>query len=724
MKQYFIFCLAFLLSIQVLAQDRTISGVVTDQEGNPLEGVLVKFEGKVVTQTDKDGRYEIELSATDDEATIVFSHPEKERATGTIGIYNQLDVKMSDIGEVSFELSLEELLNMNVVTASKKAEKQSDAPGIISVLTKDDLDRFGGTTLKDILERVPGLISSTTGYTNRTVITVRGDQVKQNSSHVLILLNGRPMREIQEGGCSSEIFEAFPVNVIERIEVIKGPGSVLYGSDAFSGVINIITKEAKNNNVSVAGLVGDGGAFGTSGEGAVSLGGLNIVVAGRYHEKATWKAPFETIPFMSTTDTTLILEIPDKSIGAFLDLRYKGFSLTTTYNEWNTFGAGIFTDHITNSRVFTNMGYQYNINEKWNTDVNVTLNHSGLVGTGLSERSSNNIVAEWTNFFTVTEKSNLILGGLYNNNSGEETTSTLDPNYTTIVSEGTISGFGLYAQYDYHLLDNMKLIAGLQANKVEGLKLSLAPRLGVIWYPVEKLSIKGLYSQAFRAPRINELYMNFPGLVLLLGNEDLDPEKVSTIDVGIGYQAEQVQLRIDFFHSSQSGIIRYFTDTASGASIFNNLDDIKFTGGEFEGKYYVNKNLYINASALYQTNENDNDENLVPIANLGLKAGISYMSNNGITLGLFNLYQGDLDDKFKNTRNEDYQGAYNLLHFHSNFNINKLFKLQFKPKLELFIDIDNMLDKKVYLWDLTGDLDAIPKIPGREVYFGLKVSFN
>ena len=124
-------------------------------------------------------------------------------------------------------LDLESLLNTKVITASKFSENLSDAPGIISVVTKDELRRFGGMTLREILERVPGLAVSTASFTDRSMVAARGDQTKINSGHILFLINGRPTREVLEGGIASDLLEAFPVGILERIEVIKGPGSVL-----------------------------------------------------------------------------------------------------------------------------------------------------------------------------------------------------------------------------------------------------------------------------------------------------------------------------------------------------------------------------------------------------------------------------------------------------------------------------------------------------------------
>src|ERR1700726_4938553 len=121
-------------------------------------------------------------------------------------------------------LDLESLLSTKVITASKFSENLADAPGIISVISQDDLRRFGGTTLEEVLERVAGLSLASAYFTDRSLIAARGDQTKINGGHILFLINGRPTREILEGGLISDLLEAFPVNVLERIEVIKGPG--------------------------------------------------------------------------------------------------------------------------------------------------------------------------------------------------------------------------------------------------------------------------------------------------------------------------------------------------------------------------------------------------------------------------------------------------------------------------------------------------------------------
>ncbi len=221
-------------------------------------------------------------------------------------------------------LDLESLLNVKVVTASKFSESQSDAPGVISVVSQDELRRFGGTTLREVLERVPGLASSTAYFTDRSMVAARGDQTKINGGHVLFLINGRPTREVLEGGLVSDLLESFPVNVLERIEVIKGPGSVLYGSNAFSAVVNLITLEGEANGFSLGGAPGtDGRATGVR-RGHVHVrrpaasSAARSFISGRDWNTTYWfNNPIPDDPFAAGVPSVQDATIRDRSRGGF-----------------------------------------------------------------------------------------------------------------------------------------------------------------------------------------------------------------------------------------------------------------------------------------------------------------------------------------------------------------------------------------------------------------------
>lgn len=623
------------------------------------------------------------------------------------------------------EMSLEDLLNVDVTTASKSEEKQSDAPGIISVLGKDDLKRFGGTTLKDILERVPGLIGSSVYMTDRQMISPRGDQVQASSAHVLLLLNGRPVRESLEGGIKGEFLMTFPTNVIERIEVIKGPGSVLYGSNAFSAVINVITESANETGFDISGLVGNGGAYGTQGKLKVNAGDFGLVAAGRLFKKAEWETNY-TVKVANAPDYTFPVNMPDEGPGAFVKANYKNFSVTGSYNKWKNYF--IIPDYIPAynaygdaewEKFFTNVGYDVAVTDSWNTSVNVTYTKSKFEVANFPsvKRDSYDLVAEVTNFITLSDKSKLIVGALYNKVDGGETFYGV-PGLAIPISDANRTGYGLYAQVDYQILENLKGIGGIQLNKYEEVDMGFVPRVGLIWYPAPRYNVKVLYSTAFRAPSINEFDLKHPNL---LGDPKLKSEKVGTIDVSLSYQGEQTQFAFNFFRSNMTDVI--YQNRAVVPAKYSNGGEVTSTGFEFEGKYYVNKNLYLVGSLLYHnTEDNNGNKDITPISSFGTKAGVSYDWNEAATLSLFDIYQGVLSSFFENTPNKN-PGAYNILYLYGNLNLNKAFNFKMKQEFSLFIQVDNLLDEEVWVpaWGLSPG-QSIPFNQGRSFYFGLNLS--
>ena len=225
------------------------------------------------------------------------------------------------------------------------------------------------------------------------------------------------------------------------------------------------------------------------------------------------------------------------------------------------------------------------------------------------------------------------------------------------INDDNRTSFGFYTQVDYWLRQNTKLIGGFQANKVENIDMDIVPRLGLILYPSSYINIKALYSQAFRAPSINEIGLDHPAMK---GNPDLKSEKVGTIDVGVNYYREQFQCGVNYFFSKQTDII--FQDRVNYAvPTYDNIGEVELQGVELEGKYYVNRNFFLTGSMLYQTSKDaEGDENVTPIANFGAKAGISYKSEKGVTVSLFNIYQGDLDVKYDTQVNPSPE-AYNIM---------------------------------------------------------------
>ncbi len=634
-------------------------------------------------------------------------------------------VSRSQSAEYLIELSLVELMNMEVVVASKKAEKLSDAAGVISVITMDEIERFGGITLRDILERVPSLFGFQSSFSEAYGLSSRGDLSKITSGHLLLLINGRPTREVLEGGVSSEMYAAFPVNIIDRIEVVRGPGSVLYGSNAFNGVINVITKQEEATNASVSALTGIDGAFGANLHATLHTEDLNVLIGGRYMDKGEKTINFSGPDPVTGDAVTDKIAIKDVAKAGLVDIRYKNLSLTSSHNMYE---ASYFVETAalqgeTNkwTKTFTNIGYEANANERWSMDFNFTYNYATFNSGEIINisRKSNDLVFEWNNHIKLGESSRLLIGSAYNYLDAEETI----PGGISI-SKGNYGILSMYSQADVWLWDKFKLIGGIQANKPDDHAIDIVPRLAAVWYPLKRLNVKALYSQAFRSPSINEFNINVPGIIV--GNPDLDPEKTRAIDLGLNYQGERFQLGLNYFRNSLKDIISLLYDPTSQSLNYANLESIDFSGAELEGKYYISSSLLLLGSLTYQTSKDqEGNKDVSPIGNLGSKIGFSYKGSKGLTISLFDIYQGNYNAVVPyDGLNPDLKDFHSL-NLYSSVNLSNLLDMK-KRKLLWFVQADNILNREIWS-PLVNPIEAtattLPESTGASIYSGITFEF-
>ena len=617
-------------------------------------------------------------------------------------------------------LDLRSLLNTKVITASKFSEKLSDAPGVMSVVTRDELRRFGGMTLREILERVPGLTGSTASFTDRSMVAARGDQTQINGGHILFLINGRPTREVLEGGIVSDLLETFPVNILERIEVIKGPGSVLYGSDAFSAVVNLITQKAGGNELVIGGEGGPQGAAAASGHLFIKHGDFSMVGAAQFHQYPDWSTPVANTIFGIQNAT-----IPDRGKGAYLELDYKGLTLMSSFTDWTSAYLEGEVGVARWRRGFADVGYHWKAAPRWDMNFDLTYTRTTLsaeTAIPFISRDSFEALAEWSNVVRLGDRDQLTFGALYNYIQGQEVFYGTSP--ASVISDGSRPGGAFYAQADHELTDTLKLIGGFQANKIGNISLDVVPRGGFLWTPDSRWSFKGLYSQAFRAPSLNETLLHYIpppsiGGPSLLGNPALVPEKVATIDAGLSYQGNRFQAGIDYFHSVQTDNIVQSNVTTTGT--YMNLGRTVFDGVEAEGKYYFARSFFFTGSASYQFHITGNQSgNVTPIPDFGAKAGLSYESG-GLTAGLFDVYEGPING-YSGALNPK-PGAFSLLSVNLRLDVSKYLHAGSRMGIALVGHAENLANATVWLpdWkDVPGDSIFVNQ--GRTIYAGIEVS--
>ena len=142
--------------------------------------------------------------------------------------------------EEEFELAYGDESFISIATG--RSQLISKAPAVASIITAEQIEQSGARNLDDVLESVPGLHVSSSSTRLSPVYTIRGISTDRNPQ-VLVLLNGIPTTNLYFGDRGP--VSSMPIRAISRVEIIRGPGSAVYGADAFAGVINIITKTAE-----------------------------------------------------------------------------------------------------------------------------------------------------------------------------------------------------------------------------------------------------------------------------------------------------------------------------------------------------------------------------------------------------------------------------------------------------------------------------------------------
>jgi len=615
-----------------------------------------------------------------------------------------------------FAMDLDSLSNTKVTTASKFTEKLSDAPSVITVVSQDEIARFGGITLAEILNRVAGLNISSGFFQDRTTVAIGGDQSRVDSGHVLFLINGRPVREILESGVSTDLLESFPVGILERIEVIKGPGSVLYGSDAYSGVINLITKKAIDKSLKISAAGGANAATANSAQAFYSHGDWNVVAAGQYHQMPVWNTPFGFLPGLTNPLSIQNISVPNSGEGAYLGVNFKGFSFMSSYTGQD--GIGFVRGNVGDlrwKRGFTDLGYTLKPTAKWDMSFNFTYSRNIFEAPSYPSihRDSYEGLFEWSNSITLSEKDHLTFGALIDHIAGTETIVSFTP--ALIDAQGSRNSGEVYAQLEHKLTDYLKLVGGFQVNKIGAIAANAVPRAGVIWTPTSEFTLKALYGGAYRAPSLDETLINHPGLQ---GNPNLVPETVGTLDLQASYQTNRFLVSADYFHSRQENLI--VEDAAVYPAHYVNLTTPAiFQGVDWESKYYFRKNWFAMASALYQTSHNATLEPLSPIPAFSAKAGISYQGPGGATLSIFDAYQGHTPG-YSQALNP-LPDAIHSVSAHVRYDLSKRWFKNDKRGFAPFIYADNLTNTPVWLplWG-SGTLNTAPVNRGRTVLFGIE----
>ena len=612
------------------------------------------------------------------------------------------------------DAELQELLGLNleeltVSVASKKTESISDAPSIISVVTRKEIDKYGGRNLLDVLNRIPSFQYTSGLWFQNNTFSARGQSIQHYSNRMLFLINGRPFRDSLGGGYNMPLFADFPVSTIEKIEVIRGPGSVLYGSNAFSAVINIVTRKAeKEGETFVSGTYGSYDYYGTEVSSGKSGEDWDVLASYRGYGQDG-----EVSTLFDEAGNSGSFQKDDLGRSMFASTNYKGFSLNSFFGESKQSGF-LFVHPLSQNgvkRTFLDVGYKHDIGKTWQVSGNITQNRLEFNGQPI-----NDIITELSASGKLTDNLHLLVGSSYERQRGR---ANNNPRYD-------LTWWSNYSQLEYTPVDWLKLVAGVQMNKPENVKKDFSPRFAAVANFNKNWGAKLLYGKAFRSGYALETVLDIGGIIL--GNASLQPEVIATSEAQLFYHDSQGEASVTFYHSNVSDIIKR-EPAAGGGLTYINGGEVIFRGIELEGKISVTEHWSALGSLTWQENEDDagvGDVTYTP--NLMAKIGVAYDSPRGYSIGVFNNYFGTPSQvrEFDSTVLEVNPEAdsYNLMTANAEFNINKLTDWNDMNPIIFSIFADNLLDEDIYYPEYNREnVNSYPISSGRAVYGTVKVKF-
>ncbi|MCU0425601.1 MAG: TonB-dependent receptor [Candidatus Kapabacteria bacterium] len=644
--------------------------------------------------------------------------------------------ELTELSSIVGVSSVDELLKLLVNTASKTNETLNDAPGVISVITAKEMELFGARTLADALNYVVSIqLFGTTLYQEN--ITMRGDLYRTiTSKHILILINGRPLRESLFGGIYAQALNGFPLASVEQIEVLRGPGSVLYGTNAFTGTVNIITKTSNGASLSILG--GGNGTVSATGNVGVSLptslGEARIDAGLLYNNNnTTWNVPFSLQPIGNRPPARITYNPYQRSLSGMLTASLGGFKAQIFATDYAaaTLGPEARRPQIllTNRTLNADIGYTHEFSEVLSASVNGTLN---LYNTRHVEiLQSNDALAELTIAYKPQKTLQLLLGGVAHARSGIGTSATTG---NVLVPEYNQIWWSAYAEAQWQPLENLKLRVGAQFNKAVNIDADVSPRVAAIWNITSEFGIKAFYGQAFRAASGFE---NFTLSMNARGNPRLRPETNESLDGEIFWEQANMRIAAVYYRTWQSNLIAPRNIAPPGQppnNVTQNYLTFQLEGAEFEAKYAPFNEVYILGSVSYQTNGGTQDghssRDITLLSSVMLKAGFGYDNKNGIAVSLFNVYNaaplippmqmGAMPTPVVNPA----ATAFSLLSAQVNLDISEIADLRGLPHFILNLRGENLLNAdNIWIPDVTRRINSLPMFPGRAFYGGITVKF-
>ena len=584
-------------------------------------------------------------------------------------------IAMGFSATASAQDSINASLDTLVVTATRSEEKIKDVPARISVINKNAIEKNPALNLSDLIQQDPSVyVKQSGGMGQISEIGLRGTK----AVHTLVLKDGARLNSQNELG---PLYPAFlDTSDVQQIEILKGPASVQYGSDAIGGVVQLISKKPVKSGAELTGIYGENNTYKTIAKAdLVTDQGFYAQVGGQRLE----------------SDGTRIFESQDKSDKASYD--QKGYNAKVGYFQENQIDASASISENKGTSIFsndyiTNTAPRNFVNRVINAKVDYNILQNLILGAHFANvQDKQDVPSYFTQYNTENNQSdlnlkwkftpnqNILLGATYN-----------DANYKTSSiknQDQSVNSTGYYLQHQFknELFDTQ---VGLRVEDNELFGSHTVGQGAIRYHFLPNASVYANIGSAFRAPTLNEMYSQWGG------NIDLKPEESTSYEVGADYQLNQNLLaNVSLYQNEVKNLISSQCiatcdgDWVTTFPVYQNLNVNKatFKGGEL-GLKWQQDDYFISTQYAYVKTENKET---------GLE--IAYRPKNTVTLttGLENSIYGinisaiaRSKSNASNTANPIQVPGYATMDFNAFWNIN--------PNVKVFTNIQNLWDNQYH----------------------------
>ncbi|MBD1581095.1 TonB-dependent receptor plug domain-containing protein [Pseudoalteromonas sp. S16_S37] len=606
---------------------------------------------------------------------------------------------------------------MQVTTASKQEESLRDTNASVSVISRQQIELFGAHSLYEVLERI---VSVNSNFGVITALSTRGSKPWTGILQHLGLLNGRPFGNLSG---AHNLYTSIPLSSIERIEYIRGPGSVLYGTNAYQGVFNIITTTPNTN--------------GWRANQRVTVGSFNSKILdgsylfqqddfeGALHLLYTDIDGWDATTIDPTSQQAFSKKAFQKEKTLHFNASYQGVSFAhfrSVQDKFANFWDAPQTRYIPWSKrhpsTFSNLSYKHSFTDNWQlashyTNIKKIMEWSsnGIADNAVRIRSPLNIrLLEFNLTGALTERTKLLIGANHEHRRVFEASTIPD------VKERYAS---VYTQIRHALTDNLNIEIGGQyitsvelVNNIKN-QADFIPRFGLTYHLNQHWTFKLRHAEAYRHPSSGERTIETPGIQK--GTPDLNSETIATTEAQLFYQTAEKLFTLTVYNSEEQDLILLKPSSDPNFALENkNSGAISSYGVEIEYKHQFTPSWYIELSATHQRNKDNLDTKNINLSpNNNFKLGLGYDDSQwqiGMYLLSYSTYHDNiLFDPKRELVNPPANG-YDWL----TLKASRKFTLSTRDKLTVSLELKNLLDESVYQPNDTPVFYPLNTLPARE----------